>query len=149
MSTWIEFFSDNIIILGAFTVASGTILFRLKNIYKWFKLRFQLFLSKTMQDSIKKEIQEADKSNQIVDSIAHLQMEVHNLSNQHTEVVEKVDKLTSEIAINRELGKERSDHAATRIDSLEANLTMMFEAVLQVVPGRTAFYAPRDVTERD
>lgn len=148
MGRWIQALSDNTILFSAVLIAIGAILLRLRAVCVWVKIRLQLFLSKIMRDSIRQEIADADHSGDIVTSISELKIEVHNLSSQHNEIVQKVDKLTSDIAMNRELGKERSDHAEARMDSLEKNLTTMLEAVLQVMPGRTPLYVPKDVTER-
>jgi len=114
----------------------------------WLLGRIKSWLDHTVGEVVEMRLTGRNGGESLMDSIDRIELDLRGLHSSQADVVDRVERLSSDLAVVRRVADERGDLAVTRTEALERHIEMLLDAVLHATPGPTPLYEPVDVTRR-
>jgi hypothetical protein len=93
--------------------------------------RFAAWLDRTVGEVVEARLTGRNGGTSIMDAVDRIELEIKALHATQSDIGERVDRLSSDLAVQRQIGEERGARADGRIDALERQLDVLLHAVLQ------------------
>lgn len=116
-----------ILVLSAVVGAVAVLLTRINVLKRWTVGRFKQFIASVANDLLTAR----NGGGSLMDSIDRIELEIKGLHGSHQDILYKVDRLSSELALARELSTERNLDAENRINKVEEQLNIVLHAALK------------------
>ena len=115
---------------AAFLIAAGVIFSRIGWLKGWSHRRFRSWLDATVGEVVQSRLTDRNGGSSIMDAVDRIELEIRGLHGSHTETLAQVDRLSSQVAVLRQLADERSTDADHRNESIERRLDAITAALL-------------------
>lgn len=115
---------------AAFLIAAGVIVGRIGWLKRWTHDRVKGWLDSTVGEVVEKRLTGRNGGTSIMDAVDRIELEIKGLHGSHSETLAQVDRLSSQVAVLRQLADERGADAEHRNESIERRLDAMTAALL-------------------
>lgn len=117
-------------VLAAFLLALGVIVGRIGWLKRWAHGQVQSWLDGTVGEVVEKRLTGRNGGTSIMDAVDRIELEIKGLHGSHAETLTQVDRLSSQVAVLRQLADERNADAEHRNESIERRLDAVTAALL-------------------
>jgi hypothetical protein len=93
--------------------------------------RFHGWLDRTVGEVVEARLTGRNGGTSIMDAVDRIEVQIRALRATQSDIGERVDRLSSDLAVQRRIAEERGARADGRIDALERQLDVLLHAVLQ------------------
>jgi DNA mismatch repair protein MutH len=119
-----------VLLASAALVAIAAIAAKVAVSPKWSRDRFKGWLDQTVGEVVEARLTGRNGGSSLMDSIDRIGVDLKTLSHQNEATDERIDRLSQDVAMLRQISAERGEAAAQRVDALERHLDVLLGAVL-------------------
>jgi hypothetical protein len=120
-----------VLLAAAVLTALGVVAAKLTTSKRWGRERFKAWLHLTVGEVVEERLTARNGGSSLMDSIDRIGVDLKTLSHQTAETDDRLDRLSSDVAVVRQLSLERGEAAKERVDQLERHIELVLDAVLQ------------------
>jgi hypothetical protein len=126
-----------VMLAAAVLTALGVVFAKLATSKRWGRERVKAWLDLTVGEVVEARLTGRNGGSSLMDSIDRIELEIGELHKSHGAIGDKVERLSSDVAVVRQLSQERGEAARDRVDQLERHLELVLDAVLHQRPQYT------------
>jgi hypothetical protein len=115
---------------AAFLIAVGVIFSRIGWLKGWSHRRFKGWLDGTVGEVVQARLTDRNGGSSIMDAVDRIENDIRQLHGSHAETLAQVDRLSSQVAVLRQIADERGDAARQRDDTIDRRLDQLTQALL-------------------